>query len=210
MKAVIPTVYVVDDDVSVLKALERLIRSAGFNAETFDSAREFLNRGEYDSPCCLVLDVRMPDLSGIDLQQELSKLGLSIPIIFLTGHGTIPMSVQAMKGGAVDFLTKPCNDEELLQIIHQSIEKNRLEISEQAGLDSIRRRIDSLTKRENQVFLMVIAGMLNKQAGYELGISEKTVKTHRARVMQKMQTSSLAELVRLAERVGITPHFMEL
>jgi FixJ family two-component response regulator len=210
MKAVIPTVYVVDDDVSVLKALERLIRSAGFNAETFDSAWEFLKRGSYDRPCCLVLDVRMPDLSGIDLQQELSKLGLSIPIIFLTGHGTIPMSVQAMKAGAVDFLTKPCNDEELLQTIHQSIEKNRLEISEQAGLDSIRRRIDSLTKRENQVFLMVIAGMLNKQAGYELGISEKTVKTHRARVMQKMQADSIAELVRLAERVDITPHFMEL
>ena len=210
MKADIPTVYVVDDDVSVLKALKRLIRSAGFNAETFDSTREFLNRGSYDSPCCLVLDVRMPDLSGIDLQQELSKLGLSIPIIFLTGHGTIPMSVQAMKAGAVDFLTKPCNDEELLQAIHQSIEKNRLERSEQAGLDSIRQRIDSLTQRENQVFRMVIAGMLNKQVGYELGISEKTVKTHRARVMQKMQTDSLAQLVRLAERVGITPHFMEL
>ena len=210
MKADIPTVYVVDDDVSVLKALKRLIRSAGFNAETFDSAREFLNRGEYDSPCCLVLDVRMPDLSGIDLQQELLKLSLSVPIIFLTGHGTIPMSVQAMKAGAVDFLTKPCNDEELLQIIHQSIEKNRLERSEQAGLDSIRQRIDSLTKRENQVFHMVIAGMLNKQVGYELGISEKTVKTHRARVMQKMQADSIAELVRLAERVGITPHFMEL
>ena len=209
MKADIPTVYVVDDDVSVLKALKRLIRSAGFNAETFDSAREFLNRGSYDSPCCLVLDVRMPDLSGIDLQQELSKLGLSIPIIFLTGHGTIPMSVQAMKAGAVDFLTKPCNDEELLQTIHQSIEKNRLERSEQAGLDSIRQRIDSLTQRENQVFRMVIAGMLNKQVGYELGISEKTVKTHRARVMQKMQADSLAQLVRLAERVGITPHFME-
>lgn len=209
MKADIPTVYVVDDDVSVLKALERLIRSAGFNAETFDSAQEFLNRGSYDSPCCLVLDVRMPDLSGIDLQQELSKLGLSIPIIFLTGHGTIPMSVQAMKAGAVDFLTKPCNDEELLQTIHQSIEKNRLERSEQAGSDSIRLRIDSLTKRENQVFRMVISGMLNKQAGYELGISEKTVKIHRAHVMQKMQADSLAELVRLAERVGITPIFMK-
>jgi RNA polymerase sigma factor (sigma-70 family) len=203
MKNKDPVVYVVDDDASVCLALERLVRSAGYQAKAFESAVDFLDHGLSGQPCCLILDVEMPELTGLDLQCELAARGISIPIIFLTGHGTIPMSVQAMKTGAADFLTKPCDDKELLEAIDQAIEKNRREMSEKAELDSIQKRIDSLTKREHQVFRMVIKGMLNKQVAYELGISEKTVKVHRARVMEKMKTGSLAELVHLAERAGI-------
>ncbi len=202
MNDIKPVVYVVDDDASVCLALERLIRSAGYLAETFPSATAFLDHGLSEQPCCLILDVEMPELTGLDLQQELAARGISVPIIFLTGHGTIPMSVQAMKTGAVDFLTKPCDDRQLLAAVNEAIEKNKLERIEQVELEAIRKRIDSLTKREHQVFRKVITGMLNKQVAYELGISEKTVKVHRARVMEKMQADSLAQLVSLAERVG--------
>jgi FixJ family two-component response regulator len=198
-------VYVVDDDASICQALERLIRSAGYRVKTFPSALDFLGHDLSGGPCCLVLDVEMPELSGLDLQRELENRQISIPIIFLTGHGTIPMSVQAMKSGAADFLTKPSNDEDLLRAIRQSLEKNRLEKNEQAEIEEVRQRIKSLTQRQDQVFRMVISGKLNKQAGHELGISEKTVKVHRARVMKKMKAGSIAALVRLAQKAGIGP-----
>jgi RNA polymerase sigma factor (sigma-70 family) len=198
-----PIVYIVDDDDSVCLALERLIRSAGYQVRIFGSAIDFLDHGLSGQPCCLILDVEMPELNGLDLQCELAARGISIPIIFLTGHGTIPMSVQAMKTGAADFLTKPCDDKELLQAVDEAIEKNKREMSEKTELDSIQKRIDSLTRREEQVFRMIITGMLNKQVAYELGISEKTVKVHRARVMEKMQADSLAQLVHLGQRVEV-------
>ncbi len=198
-------VYVVDDDASVCQALERLIRSAGYKVKTFSSALDFLAHGLPAGPCCLILDVEMPELSGLDLQRELESREISIPIIFLTGHGTIPMSVQAMKSGAADFLTKPANDGDLLQAIRQAIENNRLERKRQAEIEAIRQRIESLTQREDQVFRLVISGKLNKQVGHELGISEKTVKVHRARLMEKMKAGSIAELVRLAGIAGIRP-----
>ncbi len=205
MKAKASIVYVVDDDASVCLALERLIRSAGYQAETFLSALDFLDHDVSARPCCLILDVEMPELSGLDLQRELESREISIPIIFLTGHGTIPMSVQAMKSGAADFLTKPCNDEELLQAVRKSIERNRMERKQRAAVDSIRRRILSLTEREEQVFRRIVSGKLNKQVASELGISEKTVKVHRARVMEKMKAGSLAQLVHLAGQAGGRP-----
>ncbi len=205
MKARSAAVYVVDDDASVCLALERLIRSAGYQVKTFLSALDFLEHDLSGRPCCLILDVEMPELNGLDLQRELEAREVSIPIVFLTGHGTIPMSVQAMKSGATDFLTKPCNDEELLQAVRRSIEKNRLERKQQVVLDSIRQRVQSLTQREDQVFRGIVSGKLNKQVASELGISEKTVKVHRARVMKKMNAVSLAELVHLAEKVGVRP-----
>ncbi len=205
MKDAEPIVFVVDDDASVCKALDRLIRSVGLRAETFTSARDFLHREHYDGPGCLVLDVRMPGLSGLDLQRELAKAGHEIPIVFITGHGDIPMSVKAMKAGAVDFLPKPFSDQDLLDAIHAAIEKNTRARQEHAEKEVIQRRIDRLTPREGEVFRLVIAGMLNKQIASELGASEKTIKVHRARVMQKMEVQSVAELVHLAEKVGIAP-----
>jgi len=203
MKAAEPIVFVVDDDASVCKALDRLIRSVGLKAETFPSAKDFLRREPHNGPSCLVLDIRMPGLSGLDLQRELAAKDYSIPIIFITGHGDIPMSVQAMKAGAVDFLPKPFSDQELLDAIHAALEKDTLAREERAELSNIQRRIGSLTPREHEVFVRVVTGMLNKQIASELGASEKTVKVHRARVMQKMGVQSLAELVHLAEKAGI-------
>lgn len=200
-----PIVFVVDDDASVRKGLERLIKSVGLEVETFASAREFLHRGRYDGPGCLVLDVRMPGLSGLDLQKELAAADYSMPIIFITGHGDISMSVKAMKAGAVDFLPKPFNDQDLLDAIHKAIDKDIRARKKRAEIAETQRRVDTLTPREYQVFTLVITGMLNKQIAGELGASEKTIKVHRARVMQKMQVVSVAELVRLAEKVGITP-----
>ena len=203
MKAAEPIVFVVDDDASVCKALDRLIRSVGLKAETFPSAKDFLRREPHNGPSCLVLDIRMPGLSGLDLQRELAAKDYSIPIIFITGHGDIPMSVQAMKAGAVDFLPKPFSDQELLDAIHAALEKDTLAREERAELSNIQRRIGSLTPREHEVFVRVVTGMLNKQIASELGASEKTVKVHHARVMQKMGVQSLAELVHLAEKAGI-------
>jgi FixJ family two-component response regulator len=198
-------VFVVDDDDSIRKALERLIQSEGLNVETFSSAVEFLERECFEGPCCLVLDVQMPGLDGLALQEEMQKRDFSMPIIFLTGHGDIPMSVKVMKAGAEDFLTKPFKVQELLDAIHEALEKDRQSKKERSETLDIQQRADRLTRREFDVFSCVIAGLLNKQIGYELGIAERTVKVHRGRVMAKMQADSLAELVRMAERLGISP-----
>jgi len=200
-----PTVFVIDDDPSVLKGLARLLRSLGFDAETFASAELFLVREHYDGVGCIVLDVRMPGLSGMDLQDELSRADYSMPIIFITGHGNIPMSVQAMKRGAVDFLTKPFDDEELLQAVKKAIEKDGTAKAERAQVHDIRSRIDTLTPREREILGYVITGMLNKQIALKLDIAEKTVKIHRGRIMEKLRVDSVADLVRLAEKAGIEP-----
>ena len=196
------TVFVVDDDTSVRTALKRLIQSVGFKVETFDSAQAFLKHGTHDGPACLVLDVRMPGMSGIELQQQLTKAGLGMPIIFITGHGNIPMSVQAMKAGAVDFIEKPFEDQKLIDAINLAIKKNNKFRTEHAEIKDLQRRVDSLTPREHEVFILVVSGMLNKQIAFDLGMSEKTVKVHRARVMDKMKAKSLADLVRMAEKAG--------
>ena len=200
-----PTVFVVDDDPSVLKSLVRLLRSLGFDVETFASAELFLARKHYGGIGCIVLDVRMPGLSGMDLQDELSQADYSMPIIFITGHGNIPMSVQAMKKGAVDFLTKPFDDEELLQAVKKAIEKDRKAKAEQAEMHDALRRIEQLTPREHEILRYVITGMLNKQIALKLDIAEKTVKIHRGRIMEKLCVDSVADLVRLAEKAGIKP-----
>jgi FixJ family two-component response regulator len=198
-------VFVVDDDPSFRRSAERLIHLAGFKVQAFGSAREFLAAKRLDGPSCLVLDVRMPGLSGLDLQRELAKAGIMIPIIFVTGHGDIPMSVQAMKAGAVEFLTKPFRGQELLSAIQEAIAKDRVAWSERAQMTELRARYDSLTVREKEVFRLVVSGLLNKQIGAELGTSELTIKTHRGHVMQKMGVESLAELVRMSERLKLPP-----
>ena len=200
-----PTVFIIDDDASVRKSLSRLLRSAGFEVETFATAELFLKREHYEGIGCLVLDVRMPGISGIDLQDELSKVDYSMPIVFITGHGNIPMGVHAIKKGAVDFLAKPFEDEELLKAVREAIEKDTQGRAEYAEVHEVRGRIAQLTAREHDVLRYVITGMLNKQIAYELGIAEKTVKVHRGRIMGKLGVDSVAELVRLAEKAGIEP-----
>jgi FixJ family two-component response regulator len=199
-----PVVFIVDDDASVRKSLERLVRSVGLRGETFASAQEFLQRAITNGPSCLVLDVRMPVVSGLALQETLEAAGHRIPIIFITGHGDITMSVRAMKAGAIDFLAKPFNDQDLLEAIQEAIASDRQARQERAVLQDIQRRVDTLTPRERDVMALVVIGMLNKQIAAALGRSEKTVKVHRARVMQKMHVPSVAQLVLLAEKVGLT------
>jgi FixJ family two-component response regulator len=199
------TVFVIDDDASIRKSLSRLLRSADYTVETFPSAEEFLCREHFDGAGCILLDVKMPGLSGMDLQEELSKADYHMPIIFITGHGNIPLSVQAMKKGAVDFLTKPFDSKELLQAIERAIEKDTTARAEYDEALDIRSRIELLTPRENEIFPYVITGMLNKQIALKLNISEKTVKVHRGRIMEKLEVNSVAELVRLAEKAGIKP-----
>ncbi len=198
-----PTILVVDDDASLRKALQRLIRSAGYASDTYASAQAFLEGEKAGSPRCLILDVQMPGLSGLDLQREMLDRDLFMPVIFLTGHGTIPMSVRAMKSGAVDFLTKPVDEARLFAAIETAVRRDVRERAERAEREDIQRRLDTLTPREYEVLSWVITGMLNKQIASEMGTSEKTVKVHRARVMHKMEAGSLAELVRLAEHVGV-------
>ncbi len=198
-----PVVYVVDDDPSVRKALERLLRSAGYNAMTFAAAPEFLNFTCPDTPGCLILDIKMPELSGLELQDRLSEKDLFLPIIFITGHGTVPASVRAFKAGALDFLQKPFKDRELLDAVSRGIEKHRRLRREHKELQTLRTRLEKLSPRERDVFSLVVTGMLNKQVAFDLGITEKTIKVHRARVMQKMSAQSLADLVRFAEKLGI-------
>lgn len=195
-----PVVYVVDDDQSVRKALSRLIRSADLEVETFAAAQAFLDHPLPDRPACLVLDVRLPGPSGLDLQSALSKARRGIPIVFLTGYGDVPVSVRAMKGGAVDFLEKPFNDQELLDAIQRALARSRKARAESAERSTIQRRLDTLTPREREVLALVVTGMLNKQVAERLGASEKTIKVHRGRVMRKMQANSVADLVRMAEK----------
>lgn len=198
-----PTVFIVDDDSAVLKSLARLLRSARLNVMAFGSPQEFLERHDPRAPGCLVLDLAMPGLNGLELQAALTVKGSAIPIIFLTGHGNIPASVQAMKRGALDFLTKPVNDDDLLKAVQVAIEKDRLARIARAELEDIQARLDSLTPREREVLTHVVSGQLNKQTAADLGTVEKTIKVHRGRVMEKMKVHSVAELVHLAERAGI-------
>ena len=194
-------VFVVDDDAAVRCSLENLIRSVGLRAETFASAQECLRSIRPDVPACLVLDVRLPDLSGLDLQKRMAEADMEIPIIFITGHGDIPMTVQAMKAGAVGFLTKPFREQELLDAIQQALERDRTVRAQRGEIEELRSRLDSLTPREQQVMGLVVAGLLNKQIAAELGTSETTVKIQRHQVMEKMGAGSLAELARMAGRL---------
>jgi len=198
-----PMIYIVDDNPSVRKALSRLFRSMDYDAEAFPSAKQFLEDIPSGHPACVVLDVRMPRMSGLDLQVELAKLGSDLPIVFITGHGDIDMAVQAMKDGAVDFLPKPFDDQDLIDSVERALQLHRdLRVFGQARHE-VEERLDRLTPREREVFEHVVKGMLNKQIAYDLGTSEKTIKVHRGRVMQKMEAESLADLVRMAGRVGI-------
>jgi FixJ family two-component response regulator len=200
-----PVVFIVDDDPGVRDALRRLLTSVGLAAEVFATAQAFLTARRPDAPGCLVLDVRLPGLSGLDLQRELAAVDASLPIIFLTGYGDIPMSVRAMKAGAVEFLTKPFREQDLLDAIRHAIDRDRVARTERRELTELRHRYGSLTPRERDVLAGVIAGLLNKQIAAELGTSEVTVKEQRGHVMQKMQAGSVAELVRTAARLGIAP-----
>ncbi len=198
-----PIVFVIDDDPSVRRAIKRLIGSVGLQVELFGSAQEFLHSKRPDAPSCLVLDIRLPGISGLDFQRQLAEANIHIPIIFITGHGDIPMSVRAMKAGAVEFFTKPFRDQDLLDAIHIAIEQDRARRQREAEIATLRERFESLSAREREVIAMVVSGMLNKHIAAEIGTTENTVKVHRSRAREKMQAKSLADLVKMVERLKI-------
>lgn len=201
-----PIVFVVDDDISVRESLELMIEAEGWQAETFASAQAFLARPRFQAPSCLVLDVSLPDLNGLELQQRIAGDRTDMPIIFITGHGDVPMTVQAMKGGAIEFLTKPLANEMLVGAIGNALERSRATLAREAEMDVLRDAYATLTSREREVMALVVAGLLNKQIGGELGISEITVKAHRGHLMRKMHAASLADLVRMAARLRLASH----
>ena len=202
--AALPTVFIIDDDRGMRQAIQDLVESVGLRAESFPTGEEFLRTSHTGRPSCLVLDVRLPQMSGLDFQQRLAETGMQIPIIFITAHGDIPMSVRALKSGAVEFLTKPFRDQDLLDAIQQALQRDRAAQERQAEFHDLEERYDALTRREQQVMALVVSGMLNKQIASEIGTSEATVKIHRGNVMRKMQAGSVVDLVRMADKLKLS------
>jgi FixJ family two-component response regulator len=202
--AAVPTVFIIDDDAGMRRAVQDLVESVGLRAESFSTGEEFLRTQPPAGPCCLVLDVRLPQMSGLDFQHQLAEIGVQIPVIFITAHGDIPMSVRALKSGAVEFLTKPFRDQDLLDAIQQALERDRAARVQQAEIGSLNERYQALTTREREIMGLVVSGMLNKHIGARIGTSEATVKIHRGHVMEKMQAGSLIELVRMADKLGLS------
>jgi FixJ family two-component response regulator len=203
--AVVPTVFIIDDDRGMRQAVQDLVESVGLRAESFATGQEFLDKKRTSDPSCLVLDVRLPQMSGLDFQQRLAEIGMQIPIIFITAHGDVPMSVRALKSGAVEFLTKPFRDQDLLDAIQQALQRDRIAQEQEAEINDLRQRYQTLTMREREVMSLVVSGRLNKQVASEIGASEATVKIHRGNVMQKMQAGSIVELVRIADKLKLSP-----